>query len=184
MGWEIPLFIFLARICDVSIGTLRIIAVIRGKKLASAALGFCEVTIWLLAVSRVLQHIDESIWTVIAYGGGFATGTLIGMAIEQRLALGQQIIRTINPDNERPVAEKLRAAGQRVTEVDAHGALGPVEVCFMVTPRRKASELIRRVVEISPRTFITIEDIRSFSSFFTRIERSGTPGWLKLTKFK
>lgn len=184
MPWFIPPLIFLARICDVSIGTLRIMTVVRGRKMLAATLGFFEVIIWVLAVSGVLRYIGESPLALIAYGLGFAAGTLIGIWLEQRLALGLQIVRAINPDEERPLADALRAEGLKVTEVAAKGAVSQVEVCFLVAARRKVREIVDKILRISPRAFLTTEDIREASSFIGRLERSRSPGWLKLVKFK
>jgi uncharacterized protein YebE (UPF0316 family) len=186
MPWHIPLLIFLARICDVSIGTLRVITVVRGRKVVAAVLGFFEISIWLVAVSRVLQSTDirESIFLVIAYAGGFSCGTLVGMLIEQRLALGVQIVRAINTDPSVDLAPLLRNEGHMVTEFEGKGAMGPVELCFLVTPRRRASTAIGDILTICPGAFITVGDVRDTSSSLSRTPRSRAPGWLRLIKFK
>ncbi|MBN1475310.1 hypothetical protein JXA47_01010 [Candidatus Sumerlaeota bacterium] len=186
MPWHIPLLIFLARICDVSIGTLRVITVVRGRKLIAAVLGFFEVGIWLVAVSRVLQTSDlrESMVLVIAYAGGFSCGTLVGMLIEQRLALGDQLVRAINTDPAVNLAPLLRHEGHMVTEFEGKGALGPVELCFLVTPRRRASLAVGDILRICPGAFITVGDIRDTSNAMSRTPRSRALGWLRLIKFK
>jgi uncharacterized protein YebE (UPF0316 family) len=184
MPWYIPFLIFFARICDVSIGTVRVITVIRGHKLLAAVLGFFEVSIWLLAVSGVLRYISQSLFALVAYGCGFATGTLIGMFIEQKIALGQQMIRIVNADPTIDVAVNLRNEGLIVTEVTGQGAMGEVELCFLAAPRRRAQSVVAKILEICPSAFITIEDIRDAHSVFTRLERSRAPGWMRLIKFK
>ena len=90
----LPLLIFLARICDVTIGTVRILLLARGRKKAVPLLGFIEVMIWLLAVRQVLLGMDNIV-TYIAFAGGFAMGNFIGMRIEERLAVGLEVIRVI-----------------------------------------------------------------------------------------
>ena len=88
----LPLLIFLARIADVSIGTIRIVMVAKGQKMIAPILGFFEVLIWLLAISKIMQNLDN--WVCyVAYGAGFATGNYIGMIIEEKLAMGIKIGR-------------------------------------------------------------------------------------------
>lgn len=184
MPWYIPILIFLSRVADVSIGTIRTILVIRGWKMASALLGFLEVTIWIVAVSSVLAYIRESLWTILAYSGGFATGILVGMAIEQRLAFGQQAIRAINTDQTINLAARLRHDGYAVTDIDGRGVRGPVEICFLVLDRKKVPEAIRKILRYSPNIFLTVEDIRDYSTQFVRSAPIRTPAWKRLIKFK
>ncbi len=184
MPWHIPLLIFCARILDVSIGTVRIIVVMRGHRVAAALLGFAESIVWILAVSQVLIHIRESWITLIAYGAGFGAGTLIGMVIEQRVALGEQVIRVVNTDTSLALAEALRAEDWRVTEVQGQGAKGPVEICFLAMPRRHTQATVERILALCPTAFITVQDLRDTSTAFTRLHRSRAPGWLRLIKFK
>lgn len=184
MPWFTPVLIFFARICDQSIGTLRVIMVIRGHKLLAAAFGFVEAIVWVLAVSQVLVYIRDSWLTLIAYGGGFAAGNLIGMLIEQRIALGEQMVRIINTDPTVDVAPLLRSQGFLATEVRGEGATGEVEVSFTVAPRRHTQRIIDSVLEICPRAFITVEDVRHTSNLISRREASRTPLWLRMVKFK
>jgi len=105
-----PLFIFCARVTDVSIGTMRTIFVVRGYRLIAAVLGFFEVTVWLMAVSSVIGNLHR--WpNIVAYGLGFATGNAVGMWLEQKVALGMQTVRIISPPPAAAVAEALRFAG-------------------------------------------------------------------------
>jgi len=186
MAWYLPILIFLARICDVSIGTVRIITVIRGHKLIAALLGFAEVTIWIFAVSAVIVNIRESLWTVVCYAGGFATGTLIGMMIEEKIAMGNQMVRVVNTDGTKHVATFLREKGFIVTQVEASGASGRRELSFLVVPRKKTQQVLDLVFEYCPDAFVTVEDVRTATSptrFFEE-PRSRLPAWRKLIKFK
>ncbi len=185
MEWYVPLLVFLARICDVSIGTVRIIVVIRGHKLWAALLGFVEVTIWLFAVAAVIGNIREYPLAIIAYAGGFAMGNLVGMLIEEKIALGNQIIRAVSTDPSLNVSQLLRDKGYQVTQVAAHGVSGPAELCFVVVPRRKAQRVMDEILGYSPESFITVEDIRQvagaslFGAPATQLE-----GWKRLIKFR
>ena len=80
------LLIIVARICDVSMGTLRVAFIARGRKYLAAACGFVEVLIWISVVSRVLTG-DQKFLTYVAYALGFASGTLVGMFIEGNAAM-------------------------------------------------------------------------------------------------
>lgn len=184
MVWYMPIVIYFARITDVSIGTVRIILVIRGRKYLAALLGLMESIIWVLAVSQVIIHIKEGVIPLIAYGAGFATGTLVGIVIEQRIALGEQIIRAVNSDPSVHLTDFLRSEGHMVTQVSAEGAIGPVEMAFLVAPRRKVRKLTRTILENCPSAFITVEDVRTASNALSRVPRSEAPGWVRLIKFK
>lgn len=156
MEWYIPLLIYCARITDVSIGTLRMILIINGHRYLAASLGFVEVIIWVLAVGGAIRYLDHPV-ALIAYGGGFATGTLLGMALEERIALGQNMLRVVNRCLDIDLSGKLRAKGYRVTRVDGHGQAGPVEIAFLVVPRRNVKAALDDISTIAPESFVTIE---------------------------
>ncbi|MCC5876800.1 MAG: DUF2179 domain-containing protein [Candidatus Sumerlaeia bacterium] len=177
--WFIPAAVFFARILDVSIGTVRIILVIKGMKFFAATAGFFEVTIWVLAVSAVITNISDSLATLIAYGLGFAVGTLVGMWLEEKLALGSQLIRIVNVDASLNVAAYLREKGYSLTRVIGEGRNGPSEICFVVVSRRRAKRLTEMVYTYCPRAYVTVEDIRSetFGDEFQSRQPSKMPLW-------
>lgn len=154
--WFIPILIFLARICDVSIGTFRMLMVISGKRLASAALGFVEVLIWVLAVGGAVKHLDNPV-AILAFAGGYASGTLIGMTVENKLAFGYRLVRAINPVSSTPLTANLREKGYAATRIDGTGRDGPVEVVFIAIRRRHVPELMEAIAQTAPDAFITIE---------------------------
>ena len=131
----IPLIIFIARILDVSISTLRIVYITRGKKNLAPILGFFEVLIWLLAISQIFKHLDN--WACyFAWAAGFATGNYIGMVIEQKLAIGMQVIRIITSTNADNLINHLKAAQYALTLIDGQGSNGPVQIIFMLIKRK------------------------------------------------
>jgi len=166
MAWYIPLLIFLARICDVSIGTVRTILVIAGNKWLSPLLGFVEVIIWVLAIGGVIRYLDN-VWALLGYGAGFAAGVYIGMMIEARLALGYRMVRVVYPDSGGDLSRQLRERGYRVTRVQGSGRDGPVEIAFMVVRRKAVHALRQAIAELAPRAFLTVE----------RVERPSGGGW-------
>jgi uncharacterized protein YebE (UPF0316 family) len=119
----IPLLIFCARICDVSIGTIRIVFVSRGQKLFAPLLGFFEVLIWLLAIGKIMQNLDN-VAAYLSYAGGFATGNFIGLWIEQKLAVGMVILRVITRKDASVLVSELENRGFGVTSIDARGNEG------------------------------------------------------------
>ncbi|MDD2556687.1 MAG: DUF2179 domain-containing protein [Desulfuromonadaceae bacterium] len=158
----IPFLIFLARILDVSIGTLRITFVSRGMKYIAAPLGFIEILIWVIAISQVMQHLNSWV-TYIAYALGFAVGNYVGLLLEERLAVGSHIIRTITPHQQAPgLTNALWQAGFGVTTVDARGETGPVKIVFTIAKRRNLEKVINLIKEFDPNAFYTIEDVRFF----------------------
>lgn len=158
-AWVVPILIFMARIADVSIGTLRIILVARDLRFYATVLGFLEVLIWLAAISQIMQNLS-SVHNFLAYAAGFATGTFVGMTIERRLAIGSYMIRMIIPRDSIGLIEKLTEIGYRVTHVDAQGAMGPVSIVFTVVKRRQLKEVVQVIKQFNPDTFYTVEDVR------------------------
>ena len=160
---SVPFLLALAivalRIVDVSLGTVRMIMVIRGRQLNAAILGFFEVMVWLTAISAILSHITDWI-NVVAYGVGFALGNVIGMFIESKMAVGQQAIRFISREQGDRIIRTLRARGFGVTEVVASGREGPVGLGFVIVSRKKVPEVMETISGIDSASVVTIEDVR------------------------
>ncbi|GEM_PF-95996 len=156
MAWWLPILIFFARIVDVSIGTTRMILVINGHRFIAAVLGFFEVIVWVLAVGGVIAFLSDPV-ALIAYGLGFAVGTLVGMTIEEKIALGFRMIRVVNRDPSNQLAAKLREKDYRVTQVAGQGRDGAVEVVFLGVKRRCLRKALAEVEAIAPEAFVTIE---------------------------
>ncbi|MDI9632576.1 MAG: DUF2179 domain-containing protein [Methanolinea sp.] len=160
-AWVIlPLLIFSARICDVSLGTLRVIFISRGFRRIAPLVGFFEVIIWLLAIGQVMQNV-ENIASYIAYGGGFATGTWVGMAVEERLSLGNVIIRVITQKDAQPLIQELRGMDVGVTVMDAEGARGPVKVLLSVCRRQDLPRVLASIDRHQPGAFFTVEEVKT-----------------------
>lgn len=156
----LPLMIFLARICDVSIGTMRIIFVSKGKKNIAPILGFFEVLIWITAISKIMQNLDNYV-NYIAYAGGFATGNFIGMIIEERLAMGILMIRIFAHEKGTELVSILNGNGYGATVVEAHGAREKVHLIDTIVHRTELDRVIGVINKFNPKAFYTIEDVRS-----------------------
>ncbi|MBL9118546.1 MAG: DUF2179 domain-containing protein [Phycisphaerae bacterium] len=166
MDWNVlfgALLIVAARVADVSLGTLRTVAVINGRKAVAWGLGFAEVLIWVLVVSQVITTVRENIVNAIAYALGFATGNFVGIMIEQYFAFGRQIIRVFTR-NGGEMATAMRERGLRVTEFDGRGRDGPVSMLFVETERRGAPGVVDLARSLDPECYYTIGDIREASS--------------------
>jgi uncharacterized protein YebE (UPF0316 family) len=170
MSWTIlgnALLIFCLRLTDVSMGTVRTIMVMRGMRRVAALIGFVEVSIWVVAISRVIGHVD-SIWSVLGYSGGFAAGTLLGMWIEDKLALGHVYVHVVSMSKGPELALAIREAGYGATQVQAEGKSGPVQVIDTVVPRKQAKGLLHLVNEIDDDSFVTIEEARKVMRGYQR----------------
>lgn len=158
----LPLFIFCARIIDVSIGTLRIIFLSRGYKNIAPIMGFFEVLIWIFAISSIMRNLDNFL-TYIAYASGFATGTYVGMRIEERLALGNLLIRIFSSRDSSELLKALHISNFKTTSLDAHGQYENVQVIFSVVKRERLKEIADLIETHYPKAFYTVEDIRHVS---------------------
>src|SRR5690349_7266164 len=133
------LLIFLARVGDVSLGTLRVVMVTQGRRGRASMLGFCEVLIWVFAVSQVLQNLRQPLFAV-AYALGFATGSYVGLTVERWAALGHQVVRIFSRSGHE-IAARLRELGFRVTVFEAKGRDGSVAMLYTETERRRVQAL-------------------------------------------
>lgn len=155
----IPGLIFLARICDCTIGTMRIIFIGRGHRFIAPFLGFFEVLIWLLAIRQIMMNLTNSFYYV-AYAGGYATGTFVGMSIEARLAMGTMLIRIVTSQEASGLIEYLKSQGYGITSVDAQGSRGDVNLIYTIIKRSDLDHVVGIIERFNPRAFYTIEDVR------------------------
>ncbi|TAL58429.1 MAG: DUF2179 domain-containing protein [Bacteroidetes bacterium] len=159
-NWIIlPLIIFASRIGDVTLGTLRHVLMARGHKSVAPLLGFFEVLIWIIIVSQIMKQANNFA-CYIAWAGGFAMGNYIGLLIEEKIALGLQIIRIISHQDCEELITKLQSANHGTTVVDAQGAKGPVKIILTVVKRKNIDPIIHIIQKYNPDAFYSIEDIR------------------------
>jgi uncharacterized protein YebE (UPF0316 family) len=154
-----PAVIFLLRVGDMSLDTLRVLLVVRGRRLPAWLTGFTQSAIWVIAVTTVLSSL-ENLWNIVGYAAGFATGGVVGMAIDDRLAIGHGNLRIISPDRGSAVAEAIRAAGYGVTELAGRGKDGTVTILTSSVRRRDIERLRKAVLQIDPESFVTVEEVR------------------------
>jgi len=154
----LPFLIFLARVLDVSLGTVRVIFISRGFKYLSPLIGFFEILIWLLAIGQIMKNLSNPA-CYIAYAGGFAMGNFVGIYIAEKLSLGVVLIRVVTKKNASQLVEFLKSANYGVTSVDGHGAAGPVKVVFTVVPRREVHSVVDLVKKFNPNAFYSVEEV-------------------------
>jgi uncharacterized protein YebE (UPF0316 family) len=161
------LFIFVMRVADMTLDTLRVLFMMRGRKLTAGVIGFAQAAIFVIAISRVISQLGNPL-NIVGYAGGFAAGVMLGMVLEERMALGFGQMRIISSTKGQAIANALRAGGYAVTEMSGRGKDGAVNV-LLITVRRKevdhAQELVRGVDESA---FITIEEVRPIWRGFYR----------------
>jgi uncharacterized protein YebE (UPF0316 family) len=158
----LPLLIFLARIVDVSLQTIRIVSISRGIRWLAPLVGFFEVLIWLVAIGQIMKRVSHPV-AYIAYAGGFAAGTAIGQVIERRLSLGMVLVRVITPAHSQEFRSRLHDLGFGFTHVPAQGAEGPVELVFTVIRRQHLRQVQELVRETLPGAFYSVEEVAGAS---------------------
>lgn len=171
----IPLLICLARVVDVTIGTLRIIFVSKGMKYVAPVLGFFEVIIWLLAIGQIMQNLSNFM-NYIAYGLGFAIGNFVGIYVEGKLSIGFVLLRVITRKTAVKLINYFKNSGFRFTILNAESDEGPVSIIFMALKRKNVPEVIKCVKKYNPRAFYTLEDIRTVSGEVTTFPQVGRRG--------
>ena len=156
----IPLLIIIGRICDVSIGTVRVIFVAKGYRTLAAFLGFLEILIWVVVGRHVLVK-STSIIHFIAYAAGFGIGNYIGLVIEDKMSIGVVILRIILRKSSTELLNFMKKHEIGFTVVDGEGAQGTVKVVFSVLNRQDLSKVIQAINLYNPKAFYSIEDVRT-----------------------
>ena len=180
----LPGLIFLARILDQTIGTMRLIFLAKGMKHIAPVLGFFEVIIWLLAIGQIMQHLDN--WLCyVAYGAGFAMGNFIGITLEEKLSIGTSIIRVILSSESPELISELKSHNFGLTILNAEGAKGKVKIIFSIIRRKEIAVFISTLHQFHPNAFYTIEDVKEAKDGVFNRQKSlaaGIPSLLKKAK--
>lgn len=155
-----PLFIFMLRIVDVSLATTRMLLAVRNQRLLVPLIGFFEVLIWLYAAGTAIRFLDSPLH-VVGYAGGFAMGNVVGLWVEEKLALGLATMRIISAHGGVELADALREKGFGVTEFSGQGREGPVEVVYTVVKRAQVPRVMAEVMVWDAGAFVTVEEPRA-----------------------
>lgn len=152
------------RICDVTIGTFRTITVVQGRKYQAAVAGFFEVLIWIFAMRYIVQHLDN-IYNLIGYALGFSLGNILGISLEEKVALGYVQVNIISPHKSEVIAKILREKKFGVTILPAEGKSGELSILIAIIKRKFLQDLMKTVEVIDKRAFITIQSSRPYRGF-------------------
>src|SRR5215469_9056355 len=143
----LPLAIFCMRICDMTLDTLRIIFMTKGFRRLAPIIGFFEILIWIIAITRIMRNVDNWI-CYVAYAGGFATGNYVGMLVDEKLAIGHELIRVFTRMDATQLATSLRTEGYGVTTVKASGMQGDVGILYIVANRKHQKHVIQVIQQL------------------------------------
>jgi uncharacterized protein YebE (UPF0316 family) len=165
--WAAALLIFCLRITDMSLDTMRVLFVVRGQRKVVWFLGFLQSSVFVLAITQVLSNLSNPL-VVLGYAGGFATGNVVGMTIENRLAVGHVQLQIISKARGTALATSLRNAGFGVTEITARGKDGAVRLLSTNVLRKDLMRARGIVNETDSEAFITSEDVRPLWRGFWR----------------
>lgn len=175
--------IFLARICDVSIGTIRTIVTVQGRTAIAFCLAIFEISIWVTVASTVINQMKDQPLLVVFYAFGYATGNVVGIMVERKLAFGTTILRIITRTAGPEIATHLRQKGQPVTVFKGEGMRGPVSELYIACRRRDLKWILPEVQRIDPRLFYVIEQARDMSKVLKPV-LSPLGGWRAVDKRK
>lgn len=154
----LPILIFLSRVVDVSLGTVRIILVSKSFKIYAAILGFFEVLIWIVAIGQLMGDVTNAI-TYFAYALGFSVGTYVGMIIEEKMAIGTLLLQVISRNHKQELLEILRDKKIKAYDIQASGADGEVGIIYVIVTRKNYKKVAKSITQIDPKAFFAVEDI-------------------------
>ncbi|MEM6335260.1 MAG: DUF5698 domain-containing protein [Bacteroidota bacterium] len=171
------LLIVVARVGDVSLGTIRTLMLMRGLRAPAAVIGFFESLIWVLAVSGVVRNLDEPLY-VVAFAAGFALGNFVGITLERRIALGRQMLRIFTREAD-TVVTALRAEGFGVTKLAGEGLEGPVDLLLIQLPRRRSKKATDIARTVDPECYYVVDEVTAVSPSALAGKERGWRGILK-----
>ncbi len=175
--------VFIARIFDVAIGTVRTIVTVQGRTVLAFFLAIFEITIWVTVAGTVINQIKDEPLLVVFYAFGYATGNVVGIKVERILAFGSTILRVITRTAGLEIATHLREKGQPVTIFQGEGMKGPVHELYIACRRRDLKWILPEVQHFDPKLFYVIEQARDMSKVLKPVY-SPIGGWRAIGKRK
>lgn len=168
-SWVImPMLIFLARVVDVSLGTLRMAAIAQGLRARAAFFGFFEVLVWIIAISYVLQNLTHFV-NYLAYAGGYSAGNYLGLWLEEKMATGLIKVTIITSKDATMLINNLKARKFGITSVSAMGSRGSVRLVISIIPRKKYPQLQQIINEFNPKAFVEVQSIKQASKIYPNV---------------
>jgi len=157
--WLLTLGIFALRLADMALDTIRVLFVVRGRKGLAWVLGFFQSLLFVIAISQVLVNLTN-VLSIIGWAAGFATGNVVGMLIEEKMAIGHILFTIISTARGAAIAEELRKNGFAVTEIPARGRGGMVTLLQCNVLRKDMDNVETIVLEADPEAFVTADEVR------------------------
>ena len=158
--WMLPLVIFVGRIFDVSLGTLRIIFVSKGAKHIAPVIGFVEVFIWIVVISQILTQANDLV-SYLSYAAGYATGNYVGILLENRIAYGIVLCRIYTQKSGKELVQTLNKMNIGATLTHGTGSTDEVDIIETVVGRKEMKTLERTLNHFDANIFYVVEDVRT-----------------------
>lgn len=158
--WLLPIIIFFGRVCDVSLGTLRIIFVSKGEKYKAPFIGFAEVFIWVVVISQVLSRANDMV-AYLSYAAGYATGNYVGILLENRIAYGIILCRIYTQKSGKDLVASLNKLNIGATLTRGTGSTDEVDIIETVVDRKEMKTLERTLHDFDSNIFYVVEDVRT-----------------------
>jgi len=158
----LPLVIFILRTINLTLSTVRMLVVLRGRKLSAWILAVFQSVLYIISVAGVLSDLQNPI-TILAYAGGFATGNVVGMWLENRLAPGQSLLRITSSTFGSAIREAIHDQGYGATEIAGTGKDGTVSMLYCFIPRKRVTSLQSIVLGVDPEAFLSVVHVRQLS---------------------
>jgi uncharacterized protein YebE (UPF0316 family) len=175
----LPFIVFLAELSVVTLCTMRIIFVARGKKYLAPLLGFFEVSIWLFAIGQIMRNLNN-VGCYLGFAGGFTLGNFLGVLLEKKLAIGSAVVHVITTRDAAGLIEGLRAADYGVTSIEGRGATGPVRILFTVIKRRDLAHVVGLVKDFDAHAFYSVNDLQTAAAGISPAARGRSRGLVPL----
>lgn len=156
----LPVMIFFGRICDVTLGTLRIIFVSKGEKYKAPIIGFFEVLIWIVIISQIFSRANDML-AYLSYAAGYASGNYVGILLENRIAYGIVLCRMYTQKNGMELVKILNKKNFGATMTHGEGSTNEVDIIETVIDRKEMKTLERLLTEFDPNIFYVVEDVRT-----------------------
>ena len=160
-----PIIIFFAIAVTGSIGTLRLILMVRGKRLLSITIGFFEASIGIAAIAKIIRDVS-GIYSILAYGAGFAAGLFIGMVISDKISKNIMSTNIISSKFHNEIEEVLRENGFGVTSFYGKGKDGNLKILNVICRNTKLIKLNKMVYGQDPRAFLVTHRLEGLRGGF------------------
>jgi uncharacterized protein YebE (UPF0316 family) len=180
--WQVCLAVFLLRIVDVSVGTIRTIAVVRGRPTVAVVLGFFEVLVWLLAIAQVLTRVMDDPVVALFYAGGYAAGNGVGILIERQVSSRLAVLRLLSTQRGQQIASALGDAGRVLAIMPGTTLEGPTHLVYVSARNRNVQRVIERARAVDPDLFFLVEPASEWSANLATLHQP--TGWRAVFKRK